>query len=125
MWFKKNINSILFFVFILGGLGFYYFANPLSNSYFIKCPFKTLSGLDCPGCGSQRALHALLHGDIYRAFSYNLLFVLAIPYVFVGILFEWFGLKNRYPKTRKLLFGKTAIYMVVAIIILFFILRNL
>lgn len=122
---KKNINFLLLFIFILVGLGFYYFANPLSNSFFIKCPFKTLTGLDCPGCGSQRALHSLLHGNFKQAFHYNPLFIFAIPYVLVGILFEWLGFKNKYPKVRKFLFGKVAIYIIATIIISFFILRNL
>lgn len=125
MWLKKHLNFILPLVFVLGGFVFYYFVNPLSGSFLIKCPFKTVTGLDCPGCGSQRALHSLLHGDFRQAFHFNPLFIAAIPYVFVGILFEWFGLKNKYPKVRKFLFGKIAIYIIAAIIILFFILRNL
>lgn len=121
-------NKLLFTIiilFLLGGLVFYYFANPLSNSFIIKCPFKTFTGLDCPGCGSQRAVHELLHGDVLKAFSYNQLFIIALPYAFIGILFEWFSLKHKYPKTRKILFGKTAIYIIAIIIILFFVLRNL
>ncbi|WP_417428657.1 DUF2752 domain-containing protein [Halpernia sp.] len=99
--------------------------NPLSNSFLIKCPFKTVTGLDCPGCGSQRAIHEILHGNFKQAFSYNPLFIIAIPYVFTGILFEWFSLKYKFPRTRKILFGANAIYVIGIIIILFFIFRNL
>ena len=123
---KKNKFLYIFgILFLLGILVFYYFVNPLSNNFIIKCPFKTITGLDCPGCGSQRAVHDLLHGNFKSAFSDNALFIIALPYAFVGILFEWFSLKYRYPKTRKILFGKTAIYIVAVTIILFFILRNL
>ncbi len=30
--------------------------NPSGNIYFPKCPFRELTGLKCPGCGSQRAV---------------------------------------------------------------------
>ena len=26
------------------------------------CPFKAMTGLDCPGCGATRAIHQLLNG---------------------------------------------------------------
>lgn len=35
------------------------------------CPFKMLTGIDCPGCGGTRAFIALLHGDIIASFKFN------------------------------------------------------
>ena len=126
MWIRENkFLSLLILLFVVGGLAFYYFADPLSSGFMVKCPFKAVTGLDCPGCGSQRAVHELLHGNFRNAFSYNPLFIIALPYAFVGILFEWFSLKYKFPKTRKILFGKNAIYIIATIIIAFFILRNL
>ena len=55
----------------------YFFVDPTLYSFFPSCPFHELFGLDCPGCGSQRAFHSLLHGEILKAADYNLLFVLA------------------------------------------------
>ncbi|SFI42858.1 DUF2752 domain-containing protein [Halpernia frigidisoli] len=125
MWIRENKLLFLLIVLLLAfGFAFYYFVDPLSNNFIIKCPFKAVTGLDCPGCGSQRAIHELLHGNFRKAFSYNPLFIIALPYAFVGILFEWFSLKYKFPKTRKILFGKNAIYIVATVIIAFFILRN-
>lgn len=84
-----------------------------------------MTGLDCPGCGSQRAVHELLHGHIQSAFYLNPLFVVSLPYVFAAILFEYTSLKIKFPKLRSLLFGKTAIYIIAGVIIIFFIVRNL
>ncbi len=50
------------------------------------CPFHWLTGLYCPGCGATRALHALFHGDLEKAFSMNPLFVLALPIVLLLML---------------------------------------
>ncbi|MGI8645303.1 MAG: DUF2752 domain-containing protein [Nocardioides sp.] len=45
------------------------------------CPFKALTGWDCPGCGGLRAVNDLTHLDVGAAASSNLLFVVAIPLV--------------------------------------------
>jgi hypothetical protein len=37
------------------------------------CPWRTLLGLQCPGCGGTRAIAALLHGDVIEAFRHNAL----------------------------------------------------
>lgn len=47
------------------------------------CPSLWLTGLFCPGCGTTRALHALVHGDLPRALSMNPLMVLSLPPVAV------------------------------------------
>ena len=61
-----------------GLLGVYFFLDP-EQHFFPKCPFLWLSGWKCPGCGSQRAVHHLLHGDVTEALRVNFLFVLAYP----------------------------------------------
>ena len=47
------------------------------------CPSLWLTGLFCPGCGTTRALHALLHGDLPDALAMNPLMVLSLPAVAV------------------------------------------
>lgn len=53
-----------------------------------KCVFRIITGLQCPGCGGQRALHALLQGHFREAAAYNYFIVVAGPYVGLFIL-EW------------------------------------
>lgn len=52
------------------------------------CPSLWLTGLFCPGCGSTRALHALVHGDLATALAMNPLLVLSLPAVALLAL-EW------------------------------------
>ena len=57
-----------------------FFFNPARTSFYPICQFKALTGLDCPGCGSLRALHQLLHGNVVAAFRLNALLVSALPF---------------------------------------------
>jgi len=45
----------------------------------IACPWRALTGLDCPGCGSTRSLAALGDGDLVRAFDHHLLVPVVVP----------------------------------------------
>ncbi|MBU0691614.1 DUF2752 domain-containing protein [bacterium] len=63
---------------------FLHYVNPLQQLAWLRCPVNLTTGLYCPGCGSLRAIHALLNGDIVAALSANLLAVAALP-VLAGI----------------------------------------
>ena len=56
-----------------------YAVDPSRHALTPPCPYLTLLGLACPGCGLTRATHALLHGDITRAFAFNPWAFLAVP----------------------------------------------
>nr|WP_321411723.1 DUF2752 domain-containing protein [uncultured Allomuricauda sp.] len=52
------------------------------EDYMLPCLNKRLTGIDCPGCGLQRSVNLLLHGEFTAAFQmypaiYPLLFLLA------------------------------------------------
>jgi hypothetical protein len=60
------------------GLVLVYRFDPARVHVFPPCLFHLATGLQCPGCGSTRALHHLLHGDVAGAFRLNPL-LLAVP----------------------------------------------
>ncbi|MCW0483449.1 DUF2752 domain-containing protein [Gaoshiqia sediminis] len=100
--------------------------NPNGNVYFPKCPFRELTGLKCPGCGSQRAAHYLLNFNIFNAIKENVILVLSIPYIMTGLVFDSLKKPNEnILKWRKILFGRIAIFVILTIIIAFWILRNI
>ncbi|EHQ28310.1 DUF2752 domain-containing protein [Mucilaginibacter paludis] len=39
------------------------------QNHLIPCPFKKLTGIDCPGCGFQRSFIALMRGDFHQSFA--------------------------------------------------------
>lgn len=104
------------------GLGYIYYAfNPDNVVWFPKCPIYALTGLKCPGCGSQRALHALLHWDIRAALHYNAMLIVSIPYILLSLvasIVNWQGIRTQF-------FGYRACWIVLVIVVLFTIIRNI
>jgi len=94
-----------------------------SSGYYPRCAFKALTGLSCPGCGSQRALHALLNGDLRGALAFNALFVAEIPLlVMIGLP----GLyRTRFSRLRRVVTGQTFILSVLAVIVIWTVARNI
>ncbi len=44
----------------------------------IRCPFRALTGWDCPFCGATRMGAALLHGELAAGFGFNPLAFLVV-----------------------------------------------
>src|SRR5438445_13753970 len=100
-------KKILFFAFcalcVLGAL-LYFIFDPTKVSIFPPCLLHQVTGLDCPGCGAQRALHQLLHGNLIAALRLNAMFVLSLPlwalygprYIMRGFKGEPTGLSSRW-----------------------------
>ncbi len=55
--------------------------NPAGHRFYPPCPFHWLTHLYCPGCGSLRALHHLLHGRWMAGLAQNPLMVIALPFL--------------------------------------------
>ena len=106
---------------------YYYNNDPALNkgeTYFPSCIFNSTTGLHCPGCGSQRAIHDLLHGRVLEALGHNLLFVLL--FTVVGIK-GYVYLSNKFWKHHpKDLTHKTKFtYLVLIFVMGYWILRNI
>lgn len=61
-----------------------YLVDPAQPGHYPACPFRWATGLDCPGCGTLRALHQLLHGHPGAAADHNLFFLIVAPVLTVG-----------------------------------------
>jgi hypothetical protein len=87
------------------------------------CPSLFLTGLYCPGCGSLRAVHHLLHGHLLRAVGFNPLFILLLPYLAAWWLAEaWVALRGWRPRLpMSPIFGGAILVLVLG----FWVARNL
>jgi hypothetical protein len=65
-----------------------YLFDPETAGFYPVCALHSLTGLQCPGCGSLRALHQLAHGNISGAWRLNPLLVALLPMAL------WLGLRE-------------------------------
>lgn len=111
-------------MFVVGGIALY-FLNPTQYTFMPKCPVKLLTGLSCPGCGFQRAVHALLHGRFEEAFKYNLFFAYAVPYLGAVMFANVIMRGEKQHKALAFLEGRFMAITYVIIFTVWFIVRNI
>jgi hypothetical protein len=121
----KRFKILIFSIIALALLLIYGWFDPSTSHFFPKCPVKSLTHYDCPGCGSQRAIHALLNFEFREAFRQNALLVLALPYLTLGVFFNLIKKPSEnMMRWRNRLFGHHATLIVLGIVIAFAVLRN-
>lgn len=64
------------------------------EQHMLPCPVKSHLHIDCPGCGSQRSIIALLRGDIAEAWNLYPPGIFLVLTMLVLILHLTFGLKH-------------------------------
>ena len=105
------------------GIAFLYAFDPRNPGVFPTCPFLSLTGCYCPGCGTLRALHMLLRGDVASALGYNILTVLSLPFIAYSYgagAMRAFGLKA----PRPVFVHPVWIWALLAAVVAFWVLRN-
>ncbi len=105
--------------------GFLFFFNPASpaNQWFPKCPFRLVTGMQCPGCGSTRAFYQLLHAHPIAAFKLNPLLILTLPFIIYGFLgFTKSALLGR--PQRRLFIPPIYLWAWLVLMIFFWVFRN-
>lgn len=122
--FRKTIIVLLVIILIVGLLSIYFLYNPSENTYFLKCPFKSITGYDCAGCGSQRALHQLLHSNVISAFKLNPLLIVSLPLIIYALYLKVHNYLFNTSYRVKLFYKKWFIYTFFGCALLFWIFRN-
>ncbi|MDI3315689.1 MAG: DUF2752 domain-containing protein [Mycobacterium sp.] len=76
---------------LAGALGYLGFVDPHDrHAVYPPCPFRLLTGWNCPTCGGLRMVHDLLHGHLAAAVSDNVVLLVGIP-----ALASWLLLRRR------------------------------
>ena len=120
---KPRIFTGMALAALVGGLAVVYSFSPAEYSFYPRCPVYFTTHWLCPGCGSTRALHALLHLDLRSALHYNALFTLLAP-----VLCLWLGFicyrTMRYDQFPNLAIPRSVAACLIATVILFTVVRN-
>ncbi len=120
---KKILNGGLLVLFA-GVAVLYFLLNPDETEFFPRCLFHSLTGYYCPGCGSQRAIHYLLHLRLGKVTASNLLVLPAFMIIAYHYLHPLLNKKlNR--KLPNILYLQSTPWVIFLVIILFWILRNI
>ena len=114
LWWIIAFAAILFFYFIF---------DPWEAQWMPQCVFHKVTGLQCMGCGAQRMLHSLLHGDIESAFHANAFLLISLPFL-VFLLWVEFS-RARHPELYKKIHSIWVIITISAMLAAWLILRNI
>lgn len=120
---RRRFTALLIWSSLALGATYLFIFDPGRTGFFPACPFRTLTGFTCPGCGSTRGLHRLLHGDVVGAFEFNPLMVVALPFLLYALgRYTNAALRGR-PFERRLLNVKY-IWALLFVIVSFWVYRN-
>jgi hypothetical protein len=103
----------------------YFFADARYSNFFPRCPIYSLTGLLCPGCGSQRAISSLLHGDVMQAINYNVLLVMSLPLLIYSAFVSLSNMFRTKPIIQKIFYSTAFVKIVFVVVVLFGVFRNI
>lgn len=98
--------------------------DPASSGIFPPCPLHYLTGWYCPGCGSLRAMHQLLQGNVRAGWALNPLTMVLLPFIGYGLMSQAL-LVLRGRRLPGIFLSANIIRALCGVIVLFGILRNL
>lgn len=120
---KRQLTALVLLA--AGAAVVYTFVNPVTAPLVPKCLIKLVFGISCAGCGTQRALHCLLHGHFMEALHYNYFMVVSIPFVMLAIVGELFPRNAFTERIGRFVHNRHVIITFVVAVILWSIVRNI
>jgi hypothetical protein len=91
---RRLYGALGFSTLLAGALGYVGLVDPHHQGLlFPFCPFRVLTGWNCPLCGGLRMTHDLLHGELSAAITDNVFLLVGIP-----MLTGWILLRRRREK---------------------------
>ena len=123
--YKYAINAAIALLAVAALIFYSYNVDTTQSELAPKCLFLKLTGFKCPGCGTQRALHALAHFDIAGVARYNVFLFFALPYLALLFFLQFFGGKELFPRLTQKIYSAKAIMAVFYLIMAYWITRNI
>jgi len=122
-FFYRRASVVVIWALLIVGATYLFIFEPGKTGFFPPCMFRLITGLTCPGCGSTRALHQILHGHFVAAFELNPLFLVSIPFLLYALLrYSVTVMRGGIPNRNSL--PPPYIYALFVIILSFWIFRN-
>ncbi len=97
---------------------------PSQYTFYLRCPIYQTLHIECPGCGTTRALAAMLHGNFSAALHFNALTAVMLPLICAYVILCYIRLLRTEPFRWPQL-PYVSIYAALAVAVIFTIARNL
>jgi hypothetical protein len=120
---SRRLTAALIWLSIATGSVYLFIFEPGRTGFFPACPFRMLTGFTCPGCGSTRGLHRLVHGDVIGAFEFNPLMLVLLPFLLYALVRYTSAAVSGRPLERYRLNAKY-IWALFVVIMCFWVFRN-
>ena len=104
---KLNLYIILF-AFLIEAKGFVHWL----EQHLLSCPIKQNFSIDCPGCGIQRSIVALLNGNIIASFKFYPATIPILGLLLYALAHLKFDFKNGAFFIKMLYIGVTLIIVI-------------
>ncbi len=117
--------ALLMVLLLCLGVGVWLYArhDPATSPLAPKCPFRMITGYDCPACGNQRSLHALRNGDLVGDLRFNPFLYLSLPYL-GALIYATISHSPRARRWHRVVCSPRAVYTYLALLIIWWIIRN-
>ena len=122
---KRVATSAIPIVIVSGVLLFYFLFDARNTAWLPQCPFHLFTGFFCPGCGSQRSLSSILHGEFLQAMRFNILLVASLPFLLYSAAIMVINKTTGHNIIQKIFYSTFFVKVVLIVIIAFWILRNI
>ena len=120
---KRILCAVAIALSLLILAGVYFFVDPMQAKWLPRCIWKVATGTDCPGCGSQRMAHALMHGDFRTAWKANSYALCMLPLIGTMLWLELF--REKHHRLYRKVHSPVVIWSLVASVLIWWIARNL
>ena len=102
-----------------------YLVDPAQSRFLPACPTYLLTGVFCPGCGTTRMLHSLLHLRLFEAFDHNVLMFFLLPLIGCAGLSAYLSFVFGRPLVPALRISRWISILILVAAVVFTVLRNL
>lgn len=120
---KETILSVVIGVILVTLAVVYFFVDPMEVKWMPRCIWKVATGTDCPGCGSQRMAHALMHGDLRGAWHANAYALCMLPLIGGMLWLELF--RKSHPRLYRRFHSPVIIQVLAASVLIWWLARNM
>ena len=122
---KERLYKTLKPIFLILLLGIVYVVLIYTTDFRIPCPFRDVTGLDCPGCGVSRVILSYLKLDFKTAFYTNPVITVILPILFVDFIYHKYHYVVHDNKKDFNKLENIVLYIMIGALILYAVIKNI